>query len=197
MRLPLIAPDELTPEQRRLYEDMRAGIDQGFNGFISTRQDGALMGPWNPWLHEPHVGGLAWELVKTLSRNSNLPETAREVAILVIGTRFKAAYQIYAHLAVARRENISEAKLSALLNGQRPDNLTREEAIAYDIATALVSGDVLPEKAYSAAIDGFGEHGAAELCYLIAIYCFVSVTLNAFDVPVLEQVQAAQEPALA
>src|SRR5690242_15856197 len=30
MRLPLIAPDELTPEQRRLYQDMRAGIDQGF-----------------------------------------------------------------------------------------------------------------------------------------------------------------------
>ena len=138
-----------------------------------------------------------WDLAKALSRDSSLPETARQVAILVIGAKFKAAYQIYAHLAVARRENISEAKLSTLLSGRRPDDLTREEAIAYDIATALVSGDVLPGATYSAAVGAFGEHGAAELCYLIALYCFVSVTLNAFDVPVPEQADRGLESEMA
>jgi hypothetical protein len=45
---------------------------------------------------------------------------------------------------------------------------------------------VLPELTYRAAIDAFGVHGAAELCYLVGLYCLVSVTLNGFDVPVPE-----------
>ena len=33
MRLPLIAPADLSPEQRPIYEDMRAGIEKSFQGF--------------------------------------------------------------------------------------------------------------------------------------------------------------------
>jgi hypothetical protein len=56
MRLPLIAPSDLTSEQRPIYEDMRAGIAKNFQGFSSINENGALMGPWNPWLHEPQFG---------------------------------------------------------------------------------------------------------------------------------------------
>jgi 4-carboxymuconolactone decarboxylase len=56
MRLPLIPPSDLTPEQRALYDDMREGIAKNFKGFIAIREDGALLGPWNPWLHEPAFG---------------------------------------------------------------------------------------------------------------------------------------------
>ena len=33
MRLPLIAPADLTPEQKPLYDDMRKGIASNFNAF--------------------------------------------------------------------------------------------------------------------------------------------------------------------
>ncbi len=33
MRLPLIAPDHLSADQRPLYQDMRAGIERNFKGF--------------------------------------------------------------------------------------------------------------------------------------------------------------------
>ena len=56
MRLPLIDPADLTAEQRPLYEDMKAGIAQKFNAFETVGEDGALIGPWNPWLHEPVIG---------------------------------------------------------------------------------------------------------------------------------------------
>ena len=58
--------------------------------------------------------------------------------------------------------------------------------VAYDVAAALTGGGVLPELTYRAAVDAFGVHGAAELCYLVGLYCLVSVTLNGFDVPVPE-----------
>jgi hypothetical protein len=71
MRLSLIPPAALSPEQRPLYEDMRAGIGKSFQGFIAVREDGALMGPWNPWLQEPHIGKPVWELIKV--RHRQLP----------------------------------------------------------------------------------------------------------------------------
>jgi 4-carboxymuconolactone decarboxylase len=48
MRLPLIPPADLTPEQKALYDAMRKGIASNFNAFKVEREDGALMGPWNP-----------------------------------------------------------------------------------------------------------------------------------------------------
>ncbi len=61
MRLPLIPPAALTAEQRPLYDDMKAGIASNFNAFRTIAQggpeDGALLGPWNAWLHEPAIGG--------------------------------------------------------------------------------------------------------------------------------------------
>jgi hypothetical protein len=64
--------------------------------------------------------------------------------------------------------------------------LSREEAVAYDVASALVSGSVLPELVYRQAVATFGEDRTAELIYLVGLYCLVSVTLNGFDVPVPE-----------
>lgn len=49
-----------------------------------------------------------------------------------------------------------------------------------------MSGSVLPELVYRQAVATFGEDGAAELIYLVGLYCLVSVTLNGFDVPVPE-----------
>ena len=45
MRLPLIARSDLSPEQRPIYEDMRAGIEKSFQGFKSIAENGALIGP--------------------------------------------------------------------------------------------------------------------------------------------------------
>jgi len=70
--------------------------------------------------------------------------------------------------------------------GQRPVDLSREEAVAYDVASALVSGSVLPALVYQQAVTTFGKDGAAELIYLVGLYCLVSVTSNGFDVPVPE-----------
>ena len=48
MRLPIIHPSNLNTEQKPLYDDMRHGIAANFQGFVNVRDDGALLGPWNP-----------------------------------------------------------------------------------------------------------------------------------------------------
>lgn len=186
MRLPLLPSSDLTAEQRALYDDMRRGIETNFKGFTAINADGQLIGPWNPWLRFAKFGGPVWELVKSLSSSPSLPKPVREIAILVTGAKFHSAYEIYAHVLVAELRGIPDDKIATITAGQRPGDLTREEAVAYDMASSLVAGGVLPRLVYEQAIELFGEAGTAEFIYLVGLYCMVSVTLNGFDVPVPE-----------
>jgi len=186
MRLPLLSPAALSTEQRPLYDDMRKGIETNFKGFTAINESGQLIGPWNPWIRFPKFGGPVWELVKALSTSPKLPKPIREIAILVTGAKFHSAYEIYAHVVVAELRGIPDDKIATIVAGQRPGDLTREEAVAYDMASNLVSGGVLPELTYKQAVDLFGEEGTAEFINLVGLYCMVSVTLNGFDVPVPE-----------
>jgi len=114
MRLPLIAPADLTPEQKPLYDSMRKGIASNFSDFKVLREDGALMGPWNPWLHEPGIGKAIWDFTLAMTANASLPDNVRQIVILVVGARFDAAYEIYAHIAVAEREGMKAERLASL-----------------------------------------------------------------------------------
>jgi len=188
MRLPLLSPADLSAEQKPLYEDMKAGITSNFNNFVAVRaEDGALMGPWNPWLHEPKIGGAIWALTKAMTMEASIPDAARQVAILVVGAHFDAAYEIYAHVAMAAREGQMSERLSTMVSGSRPGDLSKEEGIAYDVTFALVNGGPLPRPCYDMAIEAFGQHGTNELIYLVGLYCLVSVTLNGFAVPLPEK----------
>lgn len=187
MRLPLIPPSDLTPEQKPLYDAMRMGIAANFNAFQSEREDGALMGPWNPWLHEPAIGQAIWNLTLAMTANATLPDNVRQIAILVVGAHFNAAYEIYAHIAVAEREQMSAERLATLVADLKPSDLSRDESVAYDLAYALSRGGTLPEPIYRLAVATFGQHGTNELIYLVGLYAMVSTTLNGFNVPVPER----------
>jgi hypothetical protein len=71
-----------------------------------------------------------------------LPDSVRQIAILVTGAHFRAAYEIYAHVPMAERDKISGEKLAAIAADQRPADLTQHEAIAYDVSAALTAGGV-------------------------------------------------------
>jgi 4-carboxymuconolactone decarboxylase len=187
MRLPLIPPSQLTAQQKALYDEMRKGIASNFNAFKVEREDGALMGPWNPWLHEPGIGKAIWDLTLAMTANASLPDNVRQIAILVVGARFDAAYEIYAHIAVAEKEAMKAERLATLVANLKPDDLDAKESIAFDFTYALVRGGTLPEPLYRLAVKTFGQHGTNELIYLVGLYCLVSTTLNGFNVPVPER----------
>jgi 4-carboxymuconolactone decarboxylase len=188
MRLPLIDPAQMNTTQTSLYEDITAGISAHFTAFETTDPGtGALIGPWNAMLHEPEMGAALWALSKVAATASAVPPNAREIAILVVGSHYKAPYELYAHVAVAQGLRMSRERLSALCAGVRPSDLNTAEGAAFDAATALAGGGVLPEPCYCHAVDTFGQHGANQLFYLIGLYCTVAVLLNAYNVPVPER----------
>ena len=50
MRLPLVPPDQLDPEQRALYDRCRQQLERGFTAFKTVNADGALLGPWGVFI---------------------------------------------------------------------------------------------------------------------------------------------------
>ncbi|OAN62303.1 carboxymuconolactone decarboxylase family protein [Sphingomonas sp. TDK1] len=184
-RLPPIAPAELTAEQKPLFDAMTAGVAAKYQTFTTVREDGALLGPWNAWLHDPAIGAAYWGVTQALTAAKRIPDAARQVAILVVGAHFGAAYEIYAHGAVAASAHgMSSRRIATLAAGQRPEDLSDDEAAAHDVAKALLRGGVLPEPLYQLALDRFGAAGTSELIFLVGHYCFVSMTLNGFAIPV-------------
>src|ERR1700675_4647277 len=122
-----------------------------------------------------------------MTANATLADNVRQIVILVVGARFDAAYEIYAHVAVAEHEGMPLDRRGPLVADLKPADLSEEEAVAFDVAYKLVRGGTLPEPLYRLAVDTFGQHGANELIYLVGLYGLVSTTLNGFNVPVPER----------
>lgn len=190
MRLPLLPPASLTAVQHDLYDDMRNVIDGEFGDLVAYRRDGALIGPFNCWLHFPQFGLPAWSFNKSMWEHAQLPGDIHQLVILVTAAKFGARYEIYGHEYFARRAGLSEAKIATITAGERPADLSGDEGVAYDMAASLNRGGVLAETIYRAAVHRFGSRGAAEIVFLVGCFSMVAVTLNAFDagVPGREEV---------
>jgi 4-carboxymuconolactone decarboxylase len=135
-------------------------------------------------LHFPQFGDAVWDVIEALTRHSTLPRRVREVAVLVTGTRYSSRYEIYAHELAGEKAGLSASKIASLAAGVRPGDLDADESVGYAVVSALTRGATLPESIYQAALATFGEHGTAELLYLVGTYCLVSVLLNGYDVAV-------------
>ena len=188
MRLPLISPDQLTPEQKALYERNREQIAHGFTAFKTTTEDGALLGPWGVFLHEPAVGQGALRPdrrghgTQAAARNRQASGDSGHGRTLQGGVRTLRA-------CGDRREGRHEPPRRSPPSPpvSVPPDLTPEEAAAYDVASALLAGGVLPGATYRAARERLGQDALIELVFWVGLYAQVSITLNAFDVPSEEQ----------
>jgi 4-carboxymuconolactone decarboxylase len=185
MRVEPLPPDRMPPELRALHDEMAAEIREHLTGFVSARADGALVGPFAPMLRFPRAGAPAWRLTRALIDEARLAPDLRDVAILATGAAFDSRYELYAHERVARGSaGLPEPAVATLAAGQRPPDLTAEQGAAYDLAATIARGSTLPEATWRRATSLFGEEGAAELVWLVALYGMISIVLNAFDVPV-------------
>lgn len=184
MRLPLLPPAALTPGQKTLYEDMVGVIENNFGDLIARRNDGALIGPFNAWLHFPQFGEPAWAFNRALWERSALPANLHQLVILVTAAKFGARYEIYGHEYFAARAGLADSTIASIVAGERPDGMCQDERVTYDMAAALNRGGPLAETTYRAVLDRLGESALAEIVFLVGCFSMVGVTLNAFDASV-------------
>ena len=56
---------------------------------------------------------------------------------------------------LAEQRGVSDDKIATIVAGQRPSDLTHDEAVAYDVASALVGHGALAELNYRHAVQKF------------------------------------------
>src|ERR1700677_2868731 len=98
-RLPILEPNELTPSQSQLYERIDHTLvpwaEQA--GFIAKRQNGTLVGPFNPFLFSSEISEAFLNLVAAEWSHTTLDKRVREVVILTVGAVWISQYELYAH----------------------------------------------------------------------------------------------------
>lgn len=183
-RLPLLAPDALTEEQRQLHDAMEKTIvpEAERGGFVARLDDGRFIGPFNALLRAPALAAGFGQWTARIGQ-AGLPEDVRQVVILAVGTAWAAEYELYAHVAAARAENVPQTAIDAILGGTEPIDAGDEARVAYRLAVAVVQERSVPQGTYEEAIAAFAPDGVMTLLSLIAQYQFVSSVLTCFEVP--------------
>lgn len=186
MRLSPIPPETLNAQLRQIHDGVAGLVTEKQNKIAILNPTGALIGPFPAMLHFPQFGVPSLLLHRSLSAEARLPKTVREVSILTVAAAFGARYQIYAHEITAAEVGLSSSQIATLAAGGRPGDLSDQEAIAYDVAYALVSGHILHASTYARASSLLGQDGIGELAFLVGGYTLIAMILNCFDVPVPE-----------
>lgn len=183
MRIKPLPPDTLSPEIRYVHDEIANLVGRSQSQVNMLDAQGALLGPFTPMLHYPQFGVPALSFLRTLDTHATLSKTVREVTILTVGGALGARFELYAHEIMAAAFGISQDIIATLASGGRPYGLNEQEAIAHDIAHALITGHIIPASTYNHAVQLLGKDGVAELFFLIGGYSFIAMILNGFDIP--------------
>jgi 4-carboxymuconolactone decarboxylase len=161
-----LALDEMTPEQRRMAENVLAGPRK------------ALRGPFTAFLYSPETGDHAQKLGAQVRFHNALPEKLKELAILVVARFWTAQFEWYAHHRMALEAGLDPAIGAAIADGKRPAKMTDDEAAIYNFCTELLDSREVSDATFAGVKDRFGEKGVVDLICTMGYYCLVSMTLN-------------------
>ncbi len=178
-RISLPSPETMTPEQRRVHDQIVSG------------PRGKIVGPLRAALHNPELAE-RWQALGALLRyRTSLPPRLSELAILVTGRACQSPFEWHAHRIEAEKVGIETSIIEALLAQQMPDGLAEDDRLVVRYALELNRHRSVSDATYAAALDRFGERAVVELTAVVGYYTMVAMTLNAHEIPLPEGVAPA------
>mgnify|MGYP003348026953 CR=1 FL=1 len=169
-RFPELQPNELTPEQKQVYDT------------ISSGPRGGVRGPLAVWLRRPKLAQWAQGLGEYCRYNSSLEKRLSELAILATARLWGSEYEWYAHEPQARAAGVPEAIIEAIRTNATPRFEKTDEAIVYEVSLTLNHTRKIPDKLYNEALKILGEARLIDLIGVLGYYTLISMTINAFEV---------------
>ncbi len=163
--------EQMTPEQRAVHDDIVSG------------PRGRLQGPLAVWLTSPELADKAQRLGQFCRFETSLPPQLSELAILVTGRFWGAEFEWWAHKRIGLEAGLDPQLVEAVRQRRVPEFAGDDQRIVYDVATQLHRDHRISDQTYSEAVVLLGETGVVELVGILGYYTLISMTLNAFQVP--------------
>ena len=186
-RLDLIAPADLDPAQRVLYEAITGGPRASQAGTVPiVDESGRLLGPFAVMLLTPEVGNAMQQVGAKIRFSRALTGRERELAILAVAGELRSGFERLAHEPAALKLGLSQAQVNSVLSGQVPDGLSSDEALICGLARVMTAERNLNDQDYEAGLAALGQERLAELTWLVGYYSALALSLAVFR-PVLPE----------
>lgn len=182
-RFKLIPLEQLTPEQRTLFDAIKSGPRAKLQSSGASRP-GPLGGPFNVWLRSPGIGDLVQKLGEEIRFRSSLAGKLNELAILVTARHWTSQYEWVAHHKLALEGGLNPAIAEDIAQGRRPSAMDADETIVYEFSRELHQTQGVSDATYNAVLARFGERGVVDLISVNGYYSLVSMCLNVDRTPV-------------
>ena len=170
-RVPELGASELSPEQKRIHDD------------IAAARGGRASGPFGVWLRVPAIADAGNRLGNAVRRDGKLEARLFELMVLVVMRHWTAHYAWRVHSEAAREAGLAPAVIDAIGERRPPPFAREDERLIFDTVTELLERRALSQQSYDRAVAALGTELLIELIAGTGFYTMVAMTLVSFDVP--------------
>ena len=171
-RLAELAPENMSAEQKAVYDSIVSGERGNFGG------------PFSALAYSPELTSKVEQLGVYVRYQSEVPVRQRELLICCVGAHWRADYEWYVHAPLAVKAGIPQSVLDEIAAGKSPTLDDAADACAFDFTKQLLGSGRVTDKTYANSIELFGEKGTVDMTGLLGYYGLLAMTLNAFEVNV-------------
>ena len=165
-RMPPIAAEKMTAEQKAAADEFTAGRGYGVSG------------PFAVMLRSPEVMLRAKAMGDYLRFRNVLPKRVSEMVILITAREWTQQYEWAYHYPIALEEGLAKPTVEAIAEGRRPEGMQADEAAAYDFSIELHRSRSVSDATYARALELFGEQGIVDLIGVSGYYSFLAMMMN-------------------
>jgi 4-carboxymuconolactone decarboxylase len=174
-----IAQDRLPPIPAAQLTELQK---QAMSEFAAAR-GGEVSGPFMPLLRSPELMNRARAMGDYLRFKSALPPRLSEFVILLTAREWTQQYEWEAHSKLALKAGVTADTVDAIAQGRRPEHLTEDEAILYDLSTELQHHKSVSDATYARALSRYGEQGVIDAVGITGYYTLLAMVLNTARTP--------------
>ena len=111
---------------------------------------------------------------------------------MVTGRVWSAQFEWAVHKPIALKAGLSETVVDAIRDRRTPPFERADERVVHDFARTLHVDRKVPQPLYDEAVAVLGVKAVVDLVGILGYYTLISMTINAFNVPL----EAGQSPEL-
>ncbi len=171
-RIPDLVPEQLDAAQKRIYDAIVSG------------PRGKVEGPLRVWLTSAELADKAQALGAFCRYGTSLPPRLSELAILVTGAYWRAGFEWHVHAPIGVQAGLDPVAVEAIRVGEEPAFSRDDEKAVYAFARELLTARRVSDATYASCDKNLGARGVVDLVGVLGYYGLISMTINAFEVPV-------------
>lgn len=161
------------PDETKLPEPLREELGRRFN-----------LSVFRMLMHAPGTAPGFLAMTDALRFHNTLPAPLMELAILRVGCRYDAPYEVFHHERLARSTGLSDAAIAAAITGPATEGLSADEVLVLSLTDEVLGTHTLSPGTRDEAVSRLGYAQLADLVLTVGHYQQVCGFLNVFGVPI-------------